>query len=106
MFGPCYGFLLPLFVGVLCLVLVMVFYSHCLLGCCVWPLLWFLFSTLCPSSFVIILMGKTELDALLNCLPNVLGQSVLYGSSSRSRRLVCCVLVIFPDHTHLLLYGL
>ena len=37
----------PLFVGVLCLVLVM------------------LFSTLCPSSFAIILMGKRELVALL-----------------------------------------
>ena len=39
--------LLPLFVGVLCLVLV------------------FLFSTLCTSSFAIVLMGKRELVALL-----------------------------------------
>ena len=39
--------LLPLFVGELCLVLVL------------------LFSTLCPSSFVIILMGKREVVALL-----------------------------------------
>ena len=38
--------LLPLFVGVLCLVLVL------------------LSSTLCPSSFAIILMGKRELVAL------------------------------------------
>ena len=45
--------LLPLFVGVLCLVLD------------------FLFSTLCPSSFAFILMGKRELVALL-CLPGVL----------------------------------
>ena len=39
--------LLQLFVGVLCLVLVL------------------LFSTLCPSSFAITLMGKRELAALL-----------------------------------------
>ena len=39
--------LLPLFVGVLCLVLVL------------------LFRTLCPSSFAIILMGKIELVPLL-----------------------------------------
>ena len=39
--------LLPLFVGDLCLVLVL------------------LFSTLCPSSFVIILMGKRDVVALL-----------------------------------------
>ena len=39
--------LLPLFVGTLCLVLVM------------------LFNTLCPSSFAIILIGKRELVALL-----------------------------------------
>ena len=39
--------LLPLFVGVLCLVIVMVF------------------STLSPSSFAITLMGKRELLALL-----------------------------------------
>ena len=43
----CGLLLLPLFVGVLCLV----FYV--------------LFSTLCPSSFAIILMGKRELVALL-----------------------------------------
>ena len=39
--------LLPLFVGVLCFVLVL------------------LFTSLCPSSFAIILMGKKELIALL-----------------------------------------
>ena len=38
--------LLPLFVGVLCLILVL------------------LFSTLCPYSFAIILMGKRELVVL------------------------------------------
>ena len=39
--------LLPLFVGVVCLVIVL------------------LFGTLCPSSFAIILIGKRELVALL-----------------------------------------
>ena len=31
-----------------------------------------LFGTLCPSSFAIILTGKRELVAFLNCLPGVL----------------------------------
>ena len=46
--------LLPLFVGVLCSVLTL------------------LFSTLCPPSFAIILMVKRELVAYFNCLPDVL----------------------------------
>ena len=64
---------LPLFDGVLCLVHI------------------FLFSNLCPSSFAIIFMGKRELVACLNWLPDVLWQSVLYSSSLRCRGLVCCV---------------
>ena len=47
--------LLPLFVWVLCLVLVS------------------LFRTLCPSSFAFIFMGKRELVAIaVNCVPCVL----------------------------------
>ena len=42
-----------LFVAVLCLVLIL------------------LFSSLCPSSVAIILMGKRELVAYLNCHPDV-----------------------------------
>ena len=47
-----------------------------------------LFSTLCPSSFAIILMGKRELVAYFNCLPGVLRQSMFCGSSSRCPGLV------------------
>ena len=51
----CLLLLLPLFLGVLCLVLVL------------------LFNTLCLSSFAIILMRKRELIVLLyNCLPYAL----------------------------------
>ena len=60
-----------------------------------------LYVTLCPSSFAIILMGKRELVALLSlsswCLVVVvwLFFAVLW---------VCLhfVIVVFPDHTHLL----
>ena len=64
--------------GVLCLVLVL------------------LFTTLGPPSFVIILMGKKELFALL------LYQAVFCSSFAVSWVGLRCVIVIFPDHTHLL----
>ena len=57
-----------------------------------------LFSTLCPPSFAIILMGdrqrereRESLILYLKCLPDVLWQSVFCGSSSRCRGLVWCV---------------
>ena len=65
--------LLPLFVGVICLALVL------------------LCSTLCHSSFAIILMGKSELIVYFNCHPDVLVQSLFCGSSARCRGLVCSV---------------
>ena len=70
--------LLPLFVGVLCLLLVL------------------LFTTLCPSRFAIILMWKRGLVALLWlsswCLVTV---SVLWPRAGLE-----CMVVVFPDHTH------
>ena len=72
--------LLPLFVGVLCLVLVC------------YAVLSVLF-----SSLAIILMGKRELVVLL-CLPDVcvlwLFLTVPWGG------LHWCVIVVFPNHTH------
>ena len=53
------------------------------------------------SSIAIILMGKRELIALLNCLPGV--SWWLSGSSSKSQGgCLQFVIVVFPDHTHLL----
>ena len=54
--------LLPLFVGILYLVLDLIF------------------STLCLSSFAIILLGKREVIALLYCHPDALRQYVFCGS--------------------------
>ena len=60
-----------------------------------------LYVTLCPFSIAIILMGKRELVALLNlspwCLVMVewLFLAVPWGC-------VQFVIVVFPDHTHLL----
>ena len=71
--------------GVLCLVLVL------------------LFSTLYPSSFTIILMGKRELVALfylsLWCLVTV---NVVWLFLAVPWVDLQCVIVVFPDHTHLL----
>ena len=77
--------MLPLFMGVLCLVLIL------------------LFSTLCPTSFAIILMGKRELVAYLKlsswCLVTV---SVLWHFLAVPWVGLQCVIEVFPDHTHLL----
>ena len=72
--------LLQLSVGVLCLVLVL------------------LFCTLCPSSFAIILLGKRELVALLNCLVTV---SVMRLFLAVTWVGLLCEIVVFPNHTHL-----
>ena len=60
-----------------------------------------LFVTLCPSSITIILMGKRELVALLNlpswCLVMVEGLFLAVP-----RGCLRFVIVVFPDHTHLL----
>ena len=37
-----------------------------------------------------------------NCLPDVLWLLVLCGSSSWCRELMQCVILVLPDHTHLL----
>ena len=73
--------MLPLFARILCLVLIL------------------LFSALCPSSFLIILMGKSELVDLLKCLTDVLCQSVFLTAPWMC---LWCVIVAFTDHTHLL----
>ena len=71
--------------GVLCLVLV------------------FLFRTLYPSSFAIILMGKRQFVALLElsswCLVTV---NVVWLFLTVPWVGLQCVIVVFPDHTHLL----
>ena len=55
--------------------------------------------------FAIILMGKRELVALLFCLSDV--SWLLCGSSLRYQRFFRqFVIVVFPDHTHYLLYCL
>ena len=78
-----------MFVGALCLVLVL------------------LFSTLCPSSFAIILMGKRELLALLKLSSRCLViASVLWLFLAVRWVGLQCVIVVFPDHTHLLFYAL
>ena len=60
-----------------------------------------LYVTLCPSSIAIILMGKREMIALLNlsswCLVMV---ERLFLAVPRG--CLQFVIVVFPDHTHLL----
>ena len=60
-----------------------------------------LYVTLCPSSIAIILMGKRELIALLNlsswCL--VMVERLFFAVP---RGCLQFVIVVFPDHTHLL----
>ena len=60
-----------------------------------------LYVTLCPFSIAIILMGKRELNALLNlsswCLVMV---DRLFLAVPRG--CLQFVIVVFPDHTHLL----
>ena len=56
------------------------------------------------SSFAIILMGKRELVALLSCLSSwflVMAVWLFLAVPWVCLRFVC---VVFPDHTHLLLY--
>ena len=83
---------------------------HCLLVVnapiefCVWFLFCYaVFSVL--SSFVIILMGKRELAALLQfssrCLVTV---GFLWLFLTVRKIGLQCVIVIFTDHTHLLFY--
>ena len=79
---------------------------HCLLmpSCFVGDYVWSLFfcALLCAvSSFVIILLGKRELVALL-LLPFYYLFLVSCVSFSRCRGLVCSV--AFPGHTHLLFH--
>ena len=74
--------MLPLFGGVLCLVLVL------------------LFSTLCSSR-----MGEREREReswllYFNCLSDALLQLVFCGSSSEDWVGLQCVIVGYPDHTH------
>ena len=83
----CGSTLLPLIVRILCLVLVL------------------LFSTLCSSSFAIILMRKRELVALLKlsswCLVTV---NFLWLFLTEPWVGLQFVIVVLPDHNHLLLY--
>ena len=62
-----------------------------------------LYAVLCRSSIAIILMGKRELVALLNlsswCL--VMVERLFFTVPQDSLRFV---IVVFPDHTHLLFY--
>ena len=51
------------------------------------------------SSIAIVLMGKRELVALLNCLPGVWWW---LNSSSMPWGCLRFVIVVFPDQTHLL----
>ena len=77
--------------------------SHWLLGFCV--RLVFLCITLCPSSFAIILTRESELVALLllsfGCLVTA---NVLWLSFTVPWVGLQFVIVVFPDHTHLLFY--
>ena len=72
---------------------------HCLWGLCVWFLYCYAVRSVI-SSFAIILMGKTELIALLFCLSEILRLLLFCGSSSWYRGLVC--IVVFPNNTHFL----
>ena len=73
--------------------------------CCVWSL--FCYSVLCPPSFAIVLMGKRERERELValfflsswCLVTV---SVLWLFLAVPKFGLQCVIVVFPDHTHLL----
>ena len=84
-------FLLPLFVGVQCFVLVLIF------------------STQCTSSFAIILITIDWEERAGYFTLIVFLMSFDYGSSSRWLFLTVpwvglqCVILVYPDHTHLLL---
>ena len=82
----CCLLLLPLFVGVLCVV--------CYL----------LFGTLCPSSIAIILMGKRELVAFIYSSRCPVTVIVLWRILKMPWVGLQCVIVVFPDHTYLLLW--
>ena len=61
-----------------------------------------LYITLCPSSIAIILMGKRELVALSSwCL--LMAERLFLAVPRGCLRFV---IVVFPDHTHLLFYRL
>ena len=62
-----------------------------------------LFSTLGHSSFAIILMGKRELVALPLTVLLMSCDSQYFVALIHGDGLVCCVIVVFPDHTHLVL---
>ena len=66
---------------------------------CVWFVL--LFSTLCPSSFVIILVEKKETVALL-CQSKKCDckWSMAFSHCALGWKALLCVVVIDPDHTH------
>ena len=75
--------LLPFFVGVLCLVLVL------------------LFITLCPSSFFNHL-DREETAGCFNLVAFLVTVNVLCLFLTVSLVYLQCVIVVFPDHTHLL----
>ena len=79
--------LLPLFGGVLCLVLVLVF------------------RTLCPSSIAISLIEKKEL-CYFTLIVLIVTVSVLWLFLMESCVGLQCVIMVFPDHTHLLIFGI
>ena len=72
--------------------------SHCLWGFCVLSLFWYTVLSVL-SSFSITTMGKRELETLyFNCLVIV---SVVWLFLTVPRVGLQCVIVVFPDHTHL-----
>ena len=73
--------LLPLLVVALCLILVLVYV------------------TVCPSSFAIIMMGKREMVLSIWCIVTV---SVRWPFLKVSWVGLHCVIVVFPEHSHLL----
>ena len=92
-----------------CFMYLLLFVAPIVCAVLCWSLLWYAF--LCVlSSFAIIQSRKRESWLLcFQCLSGVLLLLMLCGSSSRCRGLVCSirlyVIVVFPDHTHLLLYS-
>ena len=84
--------------------MVLLLLRFCLLLLSLWEsviVLVLLYVTLCPFSIAIILMGKRELIALLN-LSSWCLVMVEWLFLAVPRGCLQFVIVIFPDHTHLL----
>ena len=66
------------------------------------PFLLLLFSTLCPSGFTNILMGKRELFVLLTVFLRSCDSQCSVALAQSTVGWLRCVIVLCSDHTHLL----